>query len=89
MTEDRRSVDPYAPPPATSTDEPTDGESGESGSDDASVESGGDVELSGSSDDGLDDMRRMDLLKLAKDEGVGAYGTQADLIARIRKHRQS
>lgn len=80
MPDDRRPHDPYAPPPAASADEP---------SDEVGVESGGDVELSDSSDDGLEDMRRVDLVELAESESIAAYGTKADLIERIRKHRQS
>lgn len=90
MTEDRRAYDPFAPAPSamatedaeSSGSEPEPGEQ-EPFSDDEHESSGGDVES-----DGLDDMRRTDLLDLAEEEGVGAYGTKADLIARIRKHRQ-
>ena len=92
MTETaRRSHDPFAPHSRSTTggghpepvgapqDEPETGPSEPSG-------------VSSSQDetdtDELDDMRRVELLALAESEGVAPYGNKADLIARIRKHRQ-
>ena len=89
MTE-RRSHDPYAPHPvgtvpAEPPDDVTDGGISQPGQGD----SGGDVEFADSSDDGLASMRRVDLVELAKQEGVASYGTHDDLVERIRKHRQA
>lgn len=88
MNTDRRSYDPYAPASSGGSAEPSDGEPEpeEWGPlpDDVHESSGEDVES-----DGLDAMRRVDLLTLAESEGVAAYGNRESLIARIRKHRQS
>lgn len=83
---DRRSHDPFAPPPPdasveSSGSEPEFGER-EQFSGDVYEPSDGNAE-----GDSLDDMRRADLLKLAESEGLAAYGTKDDLIRRIRKHR--
>jgi hypothetical protein len=87
---DRRSFDPYAPPPSGDVpSEPSadvsDGGINQPGTED----SGGDVELASQdpADDGLEAMRRIDLVDLAKQEGVASYGTHDDLVERIRKHR--
>lgn len=93
MTEDRRPYDPYAPPasasdvPAEPPDDVPDGGINQPDRDD----SGGDVELASDAyaDDGLASMRRIDLVDLAKQEGVASYGTHDDLVERIRKHRQA
>lgn len=89
MSEDRRSHDPFAPhppgdvPPGPLDDVP-DGGINQPGM----PSSGGDVELSGPGD-GLESLRRVDLVDLAKQEGVASYGTHDDLVQRIRKHRQA
>lgn len=90
---DRRPYDPYAPAapagdvPAEPPDNVPDGGINQSDRGD----SGGDVEIAtgGSAGDGLASMRRIDLVELAKQEGVASYGTHDDLVERIRKHRQA
>lgn len=87
MSEDRRSHDPFAPHISasgaeTSGSEP-EREEQEPFSDDPYNSPGGTTV-----DDGLDGMRRVELMELAEREGVAAYGNRESLIARIRKHRQ-
>jgi hypothetical protein len=90
MTENRRSHDPYAPHPVgTVPAEPPDDVPDGGINQPDQPDSGGDVELADSSNDGLASMRRVELVDLAKQEGVASYGTHADLVERIRKHRQA
>jgi hypothetical protein len=41
------------------------------------------------SGDGLEDLRKDDLIDLAEDVGAPTYGTKADLITRIRRARET
>lgn len=89
MNADRRSHDPFAPhPPSDAPPEPPDDVPDGGINQPDTQSSGGDVELSGPGD-GLESLRRVDLVELAKREGVASYGTHDDLVQRIRRHRSS
>ena len=92
---DRRAYDPYAPHPRGDLT-PMDAESepyGEPTSlpdairDNLATESEAEPTVEPSSGDDLDSMRRVDLLKVADDEEIPAYGNRESLIERIRKAR--
>ena len=71
MTEDRRAYDPFAPPPAVMT---------------GAVQPPTDDEpVAAPATDGLEDMPRADLIKLAERHDVATYGTKSMIAARIRE----
>lgn len=80
---DRRTHDPYAPPSTMTTQQP-DSESLAPSSSNSPTDAG---PTTGAESDGLDLMKRVDLVRLAQREGVAAYGTKDELLARIRSHR--
>jgi hypothetical protein len=72
MPEDRRAYDPFAPAPAS----PTSAEQ-------QRLASGASATASAS--DGLEDMSRADLIELAEQRGVAAWGSKTMIAARIRE----
>lgn len=71
MTEDRRIYDPWAPPPASLTGvvQPPAAKPDSKPARD---------------DDGLDDLKKAELVAMADDLGVDSSGNKADIIARLR-----
>lgn len=89
---DRQSYDPFAPPQSSvvhdehqvpDESDQSDQQEAEEPDEASSLYA---LSLPG---DNLDSMRRVDLVEIAKSEGIASYGTQAELAARIRKHRQA
>jgi hypothetical protein len=77
MTEDRRSHDPFAPPPPAPVEVD---EQPDTGPDqDEAAEAAAQIPSD------LDDITKPDLVALAELAGVATYGTKAEIAARIRE----
>lgn len=77
MTEDRRVYDPWAPPPPaalTGVIQPP--------ADDTKAAATPATPAAG--DDGLDELKKAELVAMADDLGVDSSGIKADIIARLR-----
>lgn len=75
---DRRAYDPYAPAPPPEED--TDTEQAQTTGDNAN-------QPDSSAGDNLDNLTKVELIRIAHDLDVSMTGTKAELIARIRRAR--